>query len=322
MVRLHIDNITSLFKNCGLDKKYEVIKNALTVYGYYFLYKTEKYTTYQKNGRRLINLCKKFRPVKNDDDELQAYISQICLRELAPFKIYYSNDLNSFEMTKYTADFCGMPITKVLEVFNMCNMKNDLYYYGNNNKINEALTKIFDTYLIIHLAKIFSYFELTIETGCTMAIDDNFCYEIQMINVKITKCLKNNKNITVYTNNPDGKFMSKFKSFDCDTTENFINKLFIRKQFVYNFFASRTGDEIRELCTKNNDFACLIGRYFTVKKNITKDFICRIIITTELVYLCNLITNLDQQFINNNKPIDGLKLPTNKRLNRNLVIEV
>lgn len=90
-------------------------------------------------------------------------IKQLFVRTDSCFLIYHQNDIRSFWATKFVEEFCGHGLEEILDAFDFINgmnqYQNSSAIHNNNILSHDELKKIFDTFCIVILAKIFCIFD-------------------------------------------------------------------------------------------------------------------------------------------------------------------
>jgi hypothetical protein len=273
--------------------------------------KFQKFSTYQKNAKQLINRCVKF--VKNQTGMVytttpatqmpfEDYLKVICTGNLSMFYVYYRHNKEDFKSCKFVTDFCGRSIDGIIASFATCNMSSDISYsIRRNTTIYEILTKIFTTHLVVYLAQIFSIIDTAIKTD-TFCVLEIFHYStgshyLHMHNV-MHRCMLSNNSIKIL--DQDEELVKKIledtdSKIEKDILKKFICEIFNKLRIIYSFFSNKTASEVVEYCEKNPDLTALVSRFFIGKKIVSKFFMVKYIIKLDNLILEKLILeDIDQ----------------------------
>ena len=313
MVYVRIYDLSASIKKCELDIKYPNIKS--NAYANYMDLQLSRYNNYQRLGRRLIALTRKY--IRNQISTIPEFIDKYFIKDMTMFKIYYKSDIKDFRAYAFVEKFTGKTVTDVLEIFSYCNYKQDVSYLNNSDvDIGNALKKIFDAYLLMELAKIFAVFDFTNKA--------NFMSETFFnTNIKIKKCLTNGIDMDKYTDT-NSKFMNSLNLYDNqkEKAAKLINNLYDAEKTVYQFLKANSVAEVSEQCKKIPDLDAIIGRYYHDKKTVSSTMICKYVINVENIYLHHLVSGCVENMINNADQLSNFKLPSDEPVNKMLVIDI
>lgn len=337
MVYIDVSRILIILGKTDLYTKYPVIYNNRDHFSKYLAKIFGHYYVYQRVGRRLNTWFRKYAIGSSVAYALGSggakkpigdYLKQYCTKDSYQFYCFYLTDLKDYHFSKYLSKFFGKPIDNILEMFENLNLARDIPYVCKTKpEIKTAMEKIFNTYLIFTLARVFAQIDVALQSNtfdifcCTGTGYPNLTPPLyqkimnlaikmdQQIDFEDDRMIKVSENMYVFMD----------KTVEITQMRIFLTEVYQNNKKLYQFFAEHTIDEILELCKKNPDMEAMVGRYYQGKKIVSKDFVIRCIANNHFWIINNILNNMC--IYQDNEQVKGLRIHT-KVPKKKIVIEV
>ena len=333
--------VTSTLTNLRFVKKYHISADELACIADYMCQQFRTYSPYGRVVRRFVTRCHQYANGKagmvysphtgvTTQLPFEDFLKQICEGDKYPFYCYFKHDLTDYKCVQFLVEYLANPIDVIIESFEQLNpaVMDITKKIEITPHIYPAVKKILTLYMLIALAKAFYLIRAAIADKNFRMLRYLDGYNFRHIHRILAEYISKGESVEKAMDDSDSQLYLKiFHLFDDQgiSVDDFFIKnctitVYQNIRKLYNFFAKKSVDEIRDYLTKHPDSEAIIGRYFLKRNTVTKAFLLGTICRFDVSILNNFID--EQSDVTETNQIHDLRMPTVNIPTSMIVIEV
>jgi len=279
MVRIDKYSIKSRLQRSSIINTHPLITKHIDSVADFIVKETGGASQYQKLWRRFYAGCANYYNDKmnigKSASQFLEYIEKYCMRDLHIFHVCAKYNLEEFQSAKYISDFWAQPIVKVIEIFDIMNLSQNISYTIRTNvTVYNIMLKICINYCVIKLAQIFAIINLSMQNDSLDTLAELYTGKSSVIiNSKFNQHLKNDITLEKIINDIDSELMQHIISYmsgdnideEFKSAQKCATSVFNQFKTIYNFSMYTSDEDFSKYCDKHPDFAAVLS--YTNTKN-------------------------------------------------------